>query len=130
MNDARMTWKREIGDSISVIDKRQYMRFSLDRTNVPVSFTKNDKISSVLDISRGGIAVSHNNTLKVGDVVPVQISYGDVDINTNVKIVTASDVRAGAEFVDLDSTTANRILYLNLLLEEEYKLSQAMGAQI
>jgi len=130
IKDGRLTWQRELGDSISIVDKRQYMRFSLDRTNVPVSFTSTDKVANVLDISRGGIAIKHNNTLKVGDVVPVHLSYGDVDIDTNVKIVTASDVRAGAEFIDLDSTTANRILYLNLLLEEDYKLSQGLFNQI
>ncbi len=106
------------------------MRFSIDRTNVPVSFTSTDKVANVLDISRGGVALKHNNTLKVGDVIPVHISYGDVDVDTNVKVVTASDVRAGAEFVDLDGEIANRILYLNLLLEEDYKLSQGLINQI
>ena len=102
------------------------MRFYVDG-NIPVKLESTDKISSILDISRGGIAVSHNNSLKVGDVVPVHISYGDIDINADVKIVTASDVRAGAEFVNLDSATANRILYVNLLLEEQQMLS-ASGA--
>ena len=56
--------------------------------------------------------------VKVGDVIPVQISYGDLNINADVKIVTASDVRAGAEFVNLDRATANKLLYMNILLNE------------
>ncbi len=122
MDDAKRTWKKIIADDISIVDKRQYMRFYVDG-NIPVQLESTDKISSILDISRGGIAVSHNNNLKVGEIVPVHITYGDIDINANVKIVTASDVRAGAEFVNLDSATANKILYVNLLLEEQQMLS-------
>ena len=130
MDDAKRTWKKVIADDINVVDKRQYMRFYVDG-NIPVKLEATDKISSIVDISRGGIAVTHNNSLKVGDVVPVHISYGDIDINADVKIVTASDVRAGAEFVNLDSATANRILYVNLLLEEQQMLSASgTGSQI
>ncbi len=120
---AKLTWKKEYNDYMSVIDKRQYMRFNINNAGVPVAFEGTDKISSLVDISRGGIAVRHNSSLKVGDVIPVHISYGDIDINTNVKVVMATDNRAGAEFVDLDTATANRILYLNLLLEERQMLT-------
>ncbi len=130
MDDAKRTWKKVFADNISVVDKRQYMRFNIDGT-IPLKLDATDKISSIVDISRGGMAVTHHNNLKVGDVVPVHITYGDIDINADVKIVTASDVRAGAEFVNLDSATANRILYLNLLLEEQQMLSSSgSGKQI
>ena len=39
-------------------------------------------------------------------------------MNANVKIVSASDVTAGAEFVDLDQATANKLLYLSLLKDD------------
>ena len=100
------------------MDKRQYMRFQVAGNRNPVELQQNDQIESLLDISRGGIAVRHHNQLKVGDVIPVQISYGDLDINADVKIVTATDVRAGAEFVNLDRATANKLLYMNILLQE------------
>ena len=100
------------------IDKRQYMRFEVSGNRNPVELQQNAQIDSLLDISRGGIAVRHHKQLKVGDVVPVQISYGDLDISADVKIVTATDVRAGAEFVNLDRATANKLLYMNILLEE------------
>ena len=95
------------------------MRFSTRDNKNPVHLADNSQIDSLLDISRGGIAVTHHNDLKVGDVVPVQISYGDLNINADVKIVSASDRRAGAEFINLDQATANKILYMNIMLEEQ-----------
>ena len=107
-----------IDETIPSIDKRQYMRFQVEGNRNPVELEQNPQIDSLLDISRGGIAVRHHKQLKVGDVIPVQISYGDLNINADVKIVTASDVRAGAEFVNLDRATANKLLYMNILLNE------------
>lgn len=118
MDDAKRTWKKEISDNISVIDKRQYMRFDIDGNPNPVVFESEPTVDGILNISRGGVLLSHNKTLKVGDVVPVHIKYGDVEINTNVKIVSASDVTAGGEFMDLDLATANKLLYLSLLMDE------------
>ena len=111
--------QRVVDNPIYGIDKRQYMRFSANDSQTPINLAANDQISSVLDISRGGMAVSHNNNLKVGDVVPVQISYGDLNINTDVKIVSATDRRAGTEFINLDQATANKILYMNIMLKEQ-----------
>ena len=71
------------------------------------------------DISRGGVSLTHNKKLKVGDVVPVHLKYGDLEINANVKIVSASDVKAGGKFIDLDQATANKLLYLSLLIKDE-----------
>ena len=118
MDDAKRTWKKEINDSISVIDKRQYMRFDIEGNPNPVVFESDPTVNGILNISRGGVQLTHNNTLKVGDIVPVHIKYGDIDINTEVKIVSATDVTAGGEFVDLDLATANQLLYLSLLMDE------------
>ena len=116
----KYTYKQRVVDyNVNSIDKRQYMRFSTRDNRNPVQLAKNTQIDSLLDISRGGIAVTHHNDLKVGDVVPVQISYGNLDISADVKVVSASDHRAGAEFVNLDQATANKLLYMNILLEEE-----------
>ncbi len=129
-NDAKQTWKKIIDDGVNIIDKRQYIRFRVDHNPHPVVFESIPTVSSLVDISRGGVALTHNNSLKVGDVVPVHIKYGDLNIDADVKIVTASDVRAGAEFVNLDGTTANRLLYLNLMLEEDQKLTLGSNNQI
>ena len=94
------------------------MIFDIDGNPNPAVFESEPTVDGILNISRGGVLLSHNKTLKVGDVVPVHIKYGDVEINTNVKIVSASDVTAGGEFMDLDLATANKLLYLSLLMDE------------
>ena len=130
MDDAKRTWKKVVADDINIIDKRQYIRFRVDHNPNPVVFESVPTVSSLVDISRGGVALTHNKALKVGDVVPVHIKYGDLNIDADVKIVTASDVRAGGEFVNLDQSTANRLLYLNLMLEEDQKLTLGSNNQI
>ena len=130
MDDAKRTWKKIVADDVNIIDKRQYIRFRVDHNPNPVVFESIPTVSSLVDISRGGVALTHNKALKVGDVIPVHIKYGDLNIDADVKIVTASDVRAGGEFVDLDQSTANRLLYLNLMLEEDQKLTLGGNNQI
>ena len=104
--------------NIEAMDKRQTMRFDVGGNSIPLTLAPNDQVESVIDISRGGVAVTHNETLNVGDVVPVQITYGDIVIDTDIKIVSATKHRAGAEFVNLDEATANNILYMNILIED------------
>ena len=92
------------------------MRFTTDETENPVVFesSNNDGVA-ITDISRGGVSLKHNKKLKVGDVVPVHIKYGDLEVNAEVKVVSATDVKAGAQFLNLDKATANKLLYLSLL---------------
>ena len=95
------------------------MRFNVADSARPVMLENtNNGIDGLIDISRGGIAVKHDNSLQVGDVIPVHLTYGDLDINADVKVVTSSTNRAGAMFVNLDQATANKLLYLNILLED------------
>ena len=115
--------RKDYDENISTIDKRQYMRFQVEGNRNPVELAQNSKIESLVDISRGGIALKHHNQVKVGDVIPVQISYGDLDIEADVKVVSATDRRAGAEFINLDQATANKLLYMNVLLEENQAIS-------
>ncbi len=106
--------------NVDSIDKRQYMRFNIAQTTKPVTMERsNSGITNLIDVSRGGIAVKHNNTLKVGDIVPVHLTYGNLDIKADVKIVSASSTRAGAEFVNIDKSLANQLLYLNIMLESD-----------
>ena len=117
--DESFAWKKVDDNDVEAIDKRQYMRFNVDSNPCPVAMERtNNGIDELIDVSRGGIAVTHSNKLKVGDVVPVHLTYADLDIKADVKVVSASTTRAGAEFVNLDKATANKLLYLSLLLEE------------
>ena len=94
------------------------MRFSTNDNENVISLESSDNVIAVTDISRGGVSLKHNKKLKVGDIVPVHIKYGDLEINADAKIVSATDVKAGAQFIDLDKATANKLLYLSLLHQD------------
>ena len=119
--DASQMWNKKVdGSNVAGADKRQYMRFNVAQNQIPVSLEQKAGASSLIDISRGGIALVHEGNLKVGDVIPVHIVYGDLDINADAKIVSATTTRAGAEFINIDKSLANQLLYLNILLEGKY----------
>ena len=101
------------------------MRFGGEETQELISFESTDDVIAISDISRGGVSLKHKGNLKVGDVVPVHLKYGDLEINANVKIVSASDVKAGGQFIDLDQATANKLLYLSLL-EKDQPIAQTI----
>ena len=109
--------------NIDTMDKRQFVRYNVSTNKNPISLEKGSGIDSLIDVSRGGVAVKHDNNLKVGDVIPVHMKYGGLDIKTNAKVVSATSSRAGAQFVNLDQATANQLLYLNMVLDEVNKIS-------
>ena len=123
----KLTWvqRKDVSDGVPVIDKRQYMRFDLVSEADMVEFESDSGADAILNISRGGVQLSHHKSLKVGDIVPVKVKYGDLEIDANVKIVSATDVKAGGEFIDLDQATANKLLYLNLMLDETANYAEA-----
>ncbi len=118
--DGRQTFiqRKILDDNVDSIDKRQFMRYNVSDNKNPIAIEPGNGVEGLLDVSRGGISVVHNNELKVGDVVPVHISYGGLDIQADVKVVTSTSHRAGAMFVNLDQATANQLLYLNMILED------------
>ena len=118
-DDDRSYWKKQDENFVQAIDKRQYMRFNVSDNQNPVALERsNNGIEGLLDVSRGGIAVKHDGSLNVGDVIPVHLTYADLDIKADVKVVSATTSRAGAEFVNLDKATANQLLFLSILLED------------
>ena len=110
-----MIRRKEVAEVVPTIDKRQYIRFNA--ANEPITMEPNANLISILDISRGGMAVSHNNQLKVGDVIPVNFNFGDMNVSTDVKVISASDRRAGTQFVNLTPSIANQLLYMSLVME-------------
>ncbi len=127
----RQLWnQRVLEDNVPSIDKRQYMRFDTVNTDIPIQFeSATADVGNLMNISRGGVQVSHNGKLKVGDIVPVHVKYGTLDFDAQVKIVSANDVRAGGEFVNLDSATKNKLLFMNLMIEE-YVQAKAINNNI
>jgi hypothetical protein len=111
--------QRKIDESdLDNIDKRQYMRFGVSGSELPIALEQtNNGVTRLLDVSRGGVALAHDGSLKVGDIVPLHMTYGDLDVHAQVKVVSATTARAGAEFVNLDKATANQLLYLNIVID-------------
>lgn len=104
-------------------ERRQYERYKASTLAQPVTITaEGSGIGKLIDISRGGIAVKHSNTLKEGDIIPVHIVYKDIEINTEVRIVSATETRAGAEYLTPSQSTTNKLLYLSILLEADNNL--------
>ena len=116
------TQRKAVDNLIDTTDKRQYMRFNVNEITTPVYMEKQDGINSLIDISRGGIALEHNNSLKAGDIIPVHLKYKDTDVQAEVRIVDTNGTRAGAEFINLDETLANQLLYMNIMLEADNDL--------
>ncbi len=104
---------------LTTIDKRKYIRYNTIRLPKPVILKTTRSTEELIDISRGGVALKHNNTLFVGDIIPVQITYKDTKINTNIRIVFVNQTRAGAEFVEEDKTIENQLMYLNIQIEAD-----------
>ena len=121
MVDFKDAYKQTVrNDFVDSIDKRQFIRFNTDSSNPnPISFESSQNVIAISDISRGGVSLKHDKSLKVGDVVPVHLKYGDLEVNANVKIVSATDAKAGGKFVDLDKATANKLLYLSMLVKDQ-----------
>ena len=94
------------------------MRFDIAGNQNDVEFEATENVQDIIDISRGGVSLKQDGSIQVGDIVPVELKYGDLDIKANVEIVSTSDVTAGGKFIDLDSATANKLLYLSIMLEE------------
>ena len=111
--------QRVVSDFYDAIDKRQFIRYSAEYNQNPVVFESTKDVIAVKDLSRGGLLLKHDNTLKVGDIVPIHLKYADLEVNADVKVVSATDVKAGAEFINLDEATANKLLYLNMLIPED-----------
>ena len=97
------------GNGIRCVGKYVYDKGLTDKTELTI-----ETLSGIKSLSLQTV---------YGKVKSVSVDMGYAESSNDL-------TRAGAEFVDLDSTTANRILYLNLLLEEEYKLSLGQSNQI
>ena len=121
---------RDVAEVTPAIDKRQYIRFNTSDVMGGVEFSSTANVTSISNISRGGIALKHNKSLKVGDVIPVHLKYGDIEVNADVKIVSASDVQAGGQFLNIDQATANKILYLSMVEPDAVAVNEGMNKDL
>lgn len=95
---------------------RRNLRFNVQNSDGGPSVEgENNSIQGILDISKGGLALEHDGSLKVGDKMNINLSQDDVSIEVEIQIVRIAGNRAGAKFINMDKATANKILYLNML---------------
>lgn len=109
---------KNIDDTAIQQEKRRFVRFNIKNISHPIIF-KTVANNPLIDISRGGIAIEHNNTMHTGDIFPVHIIYKNIVIDTNAKVVSTTENRAGAEFIATEEDVINQLLYLSVLLESD-----------
>lgn len=97
------------------IDKATYKATKRVSMRFP---TKDQNLQSnvaVYDISKTGALIDNPNNLKIGDKKHVKLLYEDMDIDVDVEVVRITDNGfAGVKFINMNKSTANKILYLNL----------------
>ena len=105
--------------------KREFIRFGVVDNNdgfvkvVDKKYPDKNRIVSLENISRGGLLVVHDGTMKEKEKFFVDITYGDINVTTEVEVTRlAAGNKAGLKFINLDKATANKILYMNMALEE------------
>lgn len=119
LSGASISIERLEHQPIQQIDRRESLRFKLSDLANPVILNHNSSdITKLIDISRGGVAIQHNN-LKVGNILPICLKYKDLQINTNIQILSTKDKHASAKFVNNDKATDDQLLYLSVLLESD-----------
>lgn len=102
-------------------EQRFYPRYEIKRLKKPVVLEHdNSGILGLINISRGGIAIRHNNSLQLDDIIHIHLLYEDISIHTNARIVFSRNGIAGAEFIiDEGTDTFNELLYLNVKVEAD-----------
>ena len=98
--------------------KRQNIRFSLAKDDEEVKVA-NKRIISILDISKGGLAVEHDGTMQKGEEFMINLSYHNITATPEVRVVRVSGNKAGLQFINMDNATANKILYINLFAAQD-----------
>ena len=112
----------EIDKSTHLPTKREFIRFAVDKNagmvNVADRATEGaQRIISVKDLSRGGMHVVHDGSLKLKEKFLIDISYNDISTKVEIEVVRLyGDNEAGVKFINMDKATANKILQMNMSL--------------
>ncbi|MCP3750562.1 PilZ domain-containing protein [Pseudomonas sp. SBB6] len=98
------------------IDERQYVRTKLN-ARVTLSAAGQPPFDSTLqDISLGGIGLVHPEPLKVGSLyhasIQLRLNQVDLNIDSQIKIVSQRGQEVGAQFVELDSQKRDILRYI------------------
>lgn len=98
------------------IDERQYVRTKLN-ARVKLSASGQAPFDSTLqDISLGGIGLVHAEPLKIGSLyhasIQLRLNQVDLNIDSQIKIVSQRGQEVGAQFVELDSQKRDILRYI------------------
>ncbi|MGN0030615.1 MAG: hypothetical protein ACI37Q_01510 [Candidatus Gastranaerophilaceae bacterium] len=113
----------EIDKSTHLPTKREFIRFTVDKNDGIVQASDKSKngtqrIISVKDISRGGLLVVHDGSLKLNEKFFIDLSYNDISTRVEIEVVRVNaDDMAGLKFINMDKVTANKILHMNMSLQ-------------
>lgn len=101
-------------------EKRNYIRYGIKDLKKPVVIDKTGTdIQSLINISRGGVAIKTKTPTSIGQIIPIKLVYEDIAINTEAQIVFTDGDIAGAKFVNIDKQAENNLLYLSIRLDAD-----------
>ena len=127
----RLIYDRKRDDSFLEL-KRESIRYGINGDSLSLNSASNH-IQSIVDISKTGLAVKTDGSLKINDEVKVNFAYKGIEVEATAKVmrVNQSNNIAGLRFTDLDSLTANKILYLSMLndIQKEQTASNNQNQQ-
>ena len=114
--------------------KRDSIRFAVKQGDGYVNIADKKKkkqerkrIIAIENISRGGIAVVHDGSLKKGERFVIDLDYHNIKASPEVEVVRVVNDRAGLKFINMDKATANKILYMNMFTAEAEDQSPQMS---
>ena len=101
-------------------EKRNYIRYEIKDLKKPVVINKTGTdIQSLINISRGGVAIKTKTPTSIGQIIPIKLVYEDIAIDTVAQVVFTQGNIAGAQFINIDKQTENNLLYLSIRLDAD-----------
>ena len=115
----RLIYDKKRDDSFLEL-KRESIRYGINGDSLSLNSASNH-IQGIVDISKTGLAVKTDGSLKINDEVKVNFAYKGIEVEATAKVMRVNQANniAGLKFTDLDTLTANKILYLSMLNEAQ-----------
>lgn len=105
-------------------EKREYTRYNNATLTRKITATTPDYINNILDLSRGGIGFKICNKempINVGDTISLIITYKDVSIPLEIKVIAITPNRICSQYINLSEEQKNKLLYLTIMIEADNK---------
>ncbi len=106
-------------------EKREYTRYNNATLTRKIAITAPDYINNILDLSRGGIGFGICNNkeipINVGDTISLIITYKDVSIPLEIKVIDITTNRICSQYINLSEEQKNKLLYITIMIEADNK---------